>query len=70
MNFEKKVLNNAAKLNLEIDDVIKNYKNTNNLQYYIKTMRDFTSRLYRQNLDFFYKGVNLKDSFPLFLSDL
>jgi hypothetical protein len=69
MNFQKKVLNNTAKLNLEIDDVIKNYKNTGNLQYYIKTMRDFSSRLKRQNLDFFYKGINLKDTFPLFLSD-
>lgn len=69
MNFQKKVLNNAAKLNLEIDDVIKNYKNTGNFQYYIKTMRDFSSRLSRQNLDFFFNGVNLKDTFPLFLSD-
>lgn len=69
MNFQKKVLNNTAKLNLEIEDVIKNYKNTENLQYYIKTMKDFSSRLKRQNLDFFYKGINLKDTFPLFLSD-
>lgn len=69
INFQKKVLNNATKLNLEIDDVIKNYKNTGNLQYYIKTMKDFSSRLNRQNLNFFYNGVNLKNTFPLFLSD-
>lgn len=68
-NFEKKVTNAAAKLNLEIEVVINNYKTTRNLQYYIKTMRDFSSRLSRQNLDFLYEGVNLKETFPLFLTD-
>jgi hypothetical protein len=65
--FIKKV-RNKTKLVPEIDKFIQHYKNTDNLQYYIKGMKDFQARLKLLNLDFEYEGINLKETFPLFLS--
>lgn len=67
--FIEKV-NNKTKLVLEIDMFTQHYKNSNNLQYYIKGMKDFQERLKLLNLDFIYNGNNLKNTFPLFLSAL
>ncbi len=75
--FTKKVNNkdfiakvsNKEKLTQEINSVVQHYKNTGNIQYYCKAMIDFQSRLKRLNLDFEYQGKNLKDEFPLFLTD-
>jgi hypothetical protein len=60
--------NNSTKLVSEIDKFIQHYRNSKNLQYYIKGMKDFQARLRLLNLDFIYKGHNIKDTFPLFLS--
>lgn len=67
MVFAKKV-HNKTKLALEIEQFTQHYKNTDNLQYYIKGMKDFQVRLKLLNLDFEYEGINLKETFPLFLS--
>jgi PIF1-like helicase len=39
-----------------------------NLQFYIKVLGNLQSRLQAQNLDFFWRGVNIKETFPLYLS--
>ena len=67
MVFAKKV-RNKTKLVLEIEQFIQHYKNTGNIQFYIKGMKDFQKRLNTLGLDFELDGINLKDIFPLFLS--
>lgn len=61
-------VNNRDKLITELDMFTQHYKNTANLQYYIKGMRDFQERLKFFNIDFLYNGLNLKEEFPLYLS--
>lgn len=57
----------SGQVNKYIQEFIKHYKRTENIQYYIKGMTDFKQRLLRQNIDFFYDGKNLKsEDFPLF----
>ena len=65
--FLKRIVDN--KLDTDINNIIQNYKNTNNLSYYIKTFRDLQHRLKKQNQDYFFNNVNIKDEFPLFLSN-
>lgn len=67
-NFLSKI-KNKDKLILELDMFVQHYKNTGNLQYYIKGMRDFHQRLKTHNIDFIYDGKNIKESFPLYLSN-
>lgn len=62
-------IENGDKLVLQIDMFVQHYKNTGNLQYYIKGMKDFQGRLKSLNIDFLYDGKNLKIEFPLYLSN-
>jgi hypothetical protein len=74
--FTKRVDDNHFKasigngtVNKYIEDFISQYKKTENIQYYIKGMKDFQQRLMRQNIDFYYDGKNLRtEHFPLYLS--
>ena len=60
----------SGQVNKYIQEFIKHYKRTENIQYYIKGMTDFKQRLLRQNIDFFYDGKNLKsEDFPLFFNE-
>lgn len=66
-DFVKRVAGDQFKKDLE--NIKKNYENTGNLQYYIKTMRDLRARLNKEQIDFTWKGKNLRKEFPLFLTD-
>ena len=60
----------SGQVNKYIQEFIKHYKRTENIQYYIKGMTDFKQRLLRQNIDFIYDGKNLKsEDFPLFFNE-
>lgn len=68
-NF-KEVIEESSSFSKKLNTFIAHSQNTNNMQYYIKAMRDLQARLQRQNLDFIHNGVNLKDQvFDLPLSD-
>ncbi|GGD49898.1 hypothetical protein GCM10012288_24920 [Malaciobacter pacificus] len=67
-NYFKALIVNGT-VNKYIEDFIKQYKKTENIQYYIKGMTDFQQRLIRQNIDFHYEGKNLRtEHFPLYLN--
>lgn len=66
----QKVIDESNSFIKKLDTFIAHSQNTNNIQYYIKAMRDLQARLQRQNLNFYHNGVNLKDQvFYLPLSD-
>jgi len=66
-HFQTSITNGT--INNYIKDFISQYKKTENIQYYIKGMKDFQQRLIRQNIDFYYEGKNLKtEYFPLYLN--
>lgn len=52
----------------QVNNFIQHCKNSNNLQYYIKGMKDFQARLKRLDIDYIYDGENLKNRFSLHLS--
>ena len=53
-----------------IDKFTENYKKSGNFQYYLKGMRDLQERLKRIDLDLFNEdGINLKEEYPILLSD-
>lgn len=63
--FKKWIKETQNKINL----IFENYKLTDDLQYYIKSMRSLKERLHRANIDVHFDGYNLKESFPLPLSE-
>lgn len=54
-----------------IDDfqsLIDDYCKSQNIQYYLKTVASLKDRLARQNINFIFRGYNLKECYPLHLS--
>lgn len=52
-----------------LDDFTKHYKESGNLQYYIKGFRDVQHRLKRLGQNYTYMNSNIKEAFPLHLTD-
>ena len=61
-DFKKYVEN---KLSDKLDKLTEYTLLSGNLQYYIKTLEFIKKRLNRQRIDFNYKGHNLRDTYPL-----
>lgn len=53
----------------KINLIFENYKQSDDLQYFIKSMRSLKERLKRADIDVYFDGYNLKESFPLPLSE-
>lgn len=65
-----KTLVENGRVHQYIEDFIKQYKKTENIQYYIKGMLDFKQRLIRQKLDFYHEEKNIRtEHFPLYLNE-
>ena len=54
-----------AKLSDKLDKLTEYTLLSNNLQYYVKTLEFIKKRLNRQKLEFNYKGHNLRNTYPL-----
>jgi hypothetical protein len=67
IDFLKKIANKG--LDNDLQNIKQHCLNTGNLQYYIKVMRDLQSRLKRLDVDYNFNGKNIKEEFPLFLSE-
>ncbi len=52
----------SGQVNKYIQEFIKHYKRTENIQYYIKGMTDFKQRLLRQNIDYQIKSLDIINS--------
>lgn len=66
--FQKKV--SESQFVNQVNDFIQHCKNSNNLQYYIKGMKDFQARLKRLNIDYIHDEENIKNRFSLHLTQV